>query len=159
MFRPSIFASRHSRSSLVTFSSMAGPVATYLCAPAALWAIEVDQPIPPAGVVRTEGLDPVAARSAHLKTGGLLDFIIIGIRVGIDAAVAPGHIEVLARVAAQTGEPDRAIAILEKGLSMVGLGWNIPPRSHPHYCTSIRCSIRFGTDPRLSETRRLLSPA
>jgi hypothetical protein len=92
MFRPSIFASRHSRSSLVTFSSMAGPVATDLCAPAALWAIEVDQagrlgqaeadpvdqPIPPAGVVRTEGLDPVAARSAHLETGGLLDFIIIG---------------------------------------------------------------------------------
>jgi hypothetical protein len=43
MFRPSIFASRHSRSSLVTFSSMAGPVATDLCARAALWAIEVDR--------------------------------------------------------------------------------------------------------------------
>ena len=41
MFRPSIFASRHSRSSLVTFSSTAGPVATGLCAPAALWAVDV----------------------------------------------------------------------------------------------------------------------
>jgi hypothetical protein len=43
MFRPSIFASRHSKSSLVTFSSMAGPVATGLCAPAALWAVDVGQ--------------------------------------------------------------------------------------------------------------------
>src|SRR4030095_11743043 len=34
MFRPSIFASRHSKSSLVTFSSMAGPVATGSCDPA-----------------------------------------------------------------------------------------------------------------------------
>jgi hypothetical protein len=39
MFRPSIFASRHSRSSLVTFSSMA----TGLCVPAALWAVDVGQ--------------------------------------------------------------------------------------------------------------------
>jgi hypothetical protein len=43
MFRASIFANRHSRSSLVTFSSMAGPVATGLCAPAALWAVDVGQ--------------------------------------------------------------------------------------------------------------------
>ena len=58
MFRPSIFASRHSRSSLVTFSSMAGPVATDFCAPVALWAVEVDQ----AGqmVVVAAEVDPVA---------------------------------------------------------------------------------------------------
>ena len=55
MFRPSIFASRHSRSSLVTFSSMAGPVATDFCAPVALWAVEVDQ----AGRLGQAEADPV----------------------------------------------------------------------------------------------------
>jgi hypothetical protein len=71
-------------------------------------------PNTPERVVRTEDLDPVEARFAHRRSGRLLDFIIIGIPVGIDATVAPSQIEVLARVAAQTGEPDRAIAILEK---------------------------------------------
>jgi len=91
------------------------------------------------------GPRPVAARSAHPKTGRLLDFIIIGIPIGIDAAVAAGHIEILARVAAQTGEPDRAIAILEKALSMLGLGWNIPIPLRPALLHLIRCSIRSGT--------------
>ena len=71
-------------------------------------------PNTPERVVRTEDLDPAGARFAHRRTGRLLDFIMIGIPVAIDATVAPGQIEVLARVAAQTGEPDRAIAILEK---------------------------------------------
>ena len=35
-----------------------------------------------------------------------------------DAVVGPASIEILARVAAQTGEPDRAIALLQKLLSM-----------------------------------------
>jgi len=104
--------------------------------------------------VRTEGLDPVAARSAHPKTGRLLDFIIIGIPIGIDAAVAAGHIEILARVAAQTGEPDRAIAILEKALSMLGLGWNIPIPLRPALLHLDPMFDPLRNDPRLSETRR-----
>ena len=37
-----------------------------------------------------------------------------------DAAAGPGYIDILARVAAQLGEPDRAIAALEKLLSVQG---------------------------------------
>jgi TolB-like protein/Tfp pilus assembly protein PilF len=39
-----------------------------------------------------------------------------------DAVFGPNSIEILARVAAQTGEPDRAIAALEKLLSIPGAG-------------------------------------
>jgi tetratricopeptide (TPR) repeat protein len=35
-----------------------------------------------------------------------------------DAVLSPGAVEILARVAAQTGEPDRAIAALQKVLSV-----------------------------------------
>jgi len=43
-----------------------------------------------------------------------------------DALVGPGQIEALARVAAQLGEPDRAISALEKILQIPGGHW-IPP--------------------------------
>jgi len=39
-----------------------------------------------------------------------------------DALIAPRSLEILARVAAQTGEPDRAIAALQKLLSIPGGG-------------------------------------
>jgi serine/threonine-protein kinase len=42
-----------------------------------------------------------------------------------DALEGPASLEVLARVAAQMGEPDRAIAALQKLLS-------IPSGAHPH---------------------------
>jgi TolB-like protein/class 3 adenylate cyclase/Tfp pilus assembly protein PilF len=43
-----------------------------------------------------------------------------------DALIGPAQIEALARVAAQMGEPDRAISALEKILQIPGLHW-IPP--------------------------------
>ena len=46
-----------------------------------------------------------------------------------DALDGPGPIEILARVAAQTGEPDRAIAALQKLLSIPytgALALNVP---------------------------------
>jgi serine/threonine-protein kinase len=45
-----------------------------------------------------------------------------------DAITGPAPIEILARVAAQMGEPDRAIAALQKSLSLpyAGLVGNIP---------------------------------
>jgi serine/threonine-protein kinase len=46
-----------------------------------------------------------------------------------DSMDGPGPIEILARVAAQMGEPDRAIAALQKLLSIPGdgtLGENVP---------------------------------
>jgi hypothetical protein len=42
-----------------------------------------------------------------------------------DVKAGPASIEILARIAAQTGEPDRAIAALEKLLSMPYAGWTI----------------------------------
>ncbi len=42
-----------------------------------------------------------------------------------DAILGPAQIEVVARVAAQTGEPDRAIAALERVLSMPYQGWTM----------------------------------
>jgi serine/threonine-protein kinase len=41
-----------------------------------------------------------------------------------DAITGPGSLEILARVAAQTGEPDRAIAALQKLLSIPYGGWS-----------------------------------
>jgi len=45
-----------------------------------------------------------------------------------DALTGPAPLEILARVAARTGEPDRAIAALEKLLSIpyAGVAGNIP---------------------------------
>ncbi|PYJ67895.1 MAG: hypothetical protein DME76_14170, partial [Verrucomicrobia bacterium] len=43
-----------------------------------------------------------------------------------DAVLGPGAIEVLARVAARTGEPDQAIAALQKVLSTPSVGFNVP---------------------------------
>ena len=62
-----------------------------------------------------------------------------------DPMDGPNSIEILARVSAKMGEPDRAIAALQKLLS-------IPTRAHwvkcrllPRCSGSIRCSIRSGT--------------
>ena len=52
-----------------------------------------------------------------------------GVPIEKDALDGPGPIEILARVSAQMGEPDRAIAALQKLLSMPGespLAENVP---------------------------------
>jgi tetratricopeptide (TPR) repeat protein len=62
-----------------------------------------------------------------------------------DALIGPRSLEILARVAAQTGEPDRAIAALQKLLSIPGGGrLRVPCRSLLRCSGSIRCSIPFG---------------
>ena len=62
-----------------------------------------------------------------------------------DALTGPMPIEILARVAAQMGESDRAIAALQKLLSIPYAG-ALPAsvRSLPRCSGSIRCSIRCG---------------
>ena len=63
-----------------------------------------------------------------------------------DVVDGPAPIEILARVAAQTGEPDRAIAALQKLLSIPYEG-ALPAatrRSLLRCSGSIRCSIRSG---------------
>ena len=69
-----------------------------------------------------------------------------GVPIEKDALDGPGPIEILARVAAQIGEPDRAIAALQKLLSMPG-DLRLPKtcRSLPRCSGSIQCSIRSGT--------------
>ena len=63
-----------------------------------------------------------------------------------DALDGPIPIEILARVAAQVGEPDRAIAALQKLLSTPYSGaWLGACRSLLRCSGSIRCSIRSGT--------------
>ena len=62
-----------------------------------------------------------------------------------DAIDGPDAIEVLARVAAQIGEPDRAIAALQKLLSVPCAGALLQTcRSLLRCSGSIRCSIRCG---------------
>ena len=63
-----------------------------------------------------------------------------------DAIVGPRQIEILARVAAGVGEPDRAIAALQKLLSMPDAGAlrSKTCRSLPRCSGSIQCSIRSG---------------
>ena len=62
-----------------------------------------------------------------------------------DAVDGPGPIEILARVAAQIGEPDRAIAALQKLLSIPYDGALARTcRSLLRCSGSIRCSIRSG---------------
>ena len=62
-----------------------------------------------------------------------------------DALTGPIPIEILARVAAQMGEPDRAIAALQKLLSIPYRGaLRFGGRSLPRCSGSIRCSIRSG---------------
>ena len=63
-----------------------------------------------------------------------------------DAVDGPSPIEILARVAARMGEPDRAIAALQKLLS-IPYEWRAGSearRSLPRCSGSIRCSIRSG---------------
>ena len=62
-----------------------------------------------------------------------------------DAVTGPSPIEILARVAAQMGEPDRAIAALQKLLSIPYAGaLGETCRSLLRCSGSIRCSIRSG---------------
>ena len=62
-----------------------------------------------------------------------------------DAVQGPIPIEILARVSARMGEPDRAIAALQKLLSMPYDGALAKTcRSLLRCSGSIRCSIRFG---------------
>ena len=52
----------------------------------------------------------------------LIERAMAVIRIEKDALTGPGPIEILARVAAQAGEPDRAIAALQKLLSIPYIG-------------------------------------
>ena len=63
-----------------------------------------------------------------------------------DAVDGPSPIEILARVSAQMGEPDRAIAALQKySRYRIRAHWLLTCRLLPRYSGSIRCSIRSGT--------------
>ena len=62
-----------------------------------------------------------------------------------DAVAGPAPIEILARVAAGTGEPDRAIAALQKLLSIPYEGRLPAGHSLPRYSGSIQCSIPYAT--------------
>ena len=59
-----------------------------------------------------------------------------------DAIVGPIPIEILARVAAQTGEPDRAVAALEKLLSIPYAGQTAPKRTAHSSATAARSHVR-----------------
>ena len=62
-----------------------------------------------------------------------------------DALDGPSSIEILARVSAQMGEPDRAIAALQKLLSIpYEAHWLSACRSLPLCSGSIQCSTRSG---------------
>ncbi len=76
-----------------------------------------------------------------------------------DAADGPMPIEILAQVAARMGEPDRAIATLQKLLSFCTRAHSPQTcRSLPRCSGSIRCSIRFGMI-RASKKKLAESPA
>ena len=62
-----------------------------------------------------------------------------------DAIVGPIPIEILARVAAQTGEPDRAVAALEKLLSIPYAG-QLPKRTAHSRATPARSDVRSASE-------------
>jgi TolB-like protein/Flp pilus assembly protein TadD len=64
----------------------------------------------PEGVVRTETLDPVQAKSAQRATGRILDFVIIGVLLMVIAMLVVGRLPFYR----QTGEsiPQKSIAVL-----------------------------------------------
>src|SRR5881275_1814822 len=64
----------------------------------------------PEGIVRTEDLDPVQARSARRATGRILDFIIIGVLLLVVAMLIVGRLPSYT----QTGESisQKSIAVL-----------------------------------------------
>ena len=61
-----------------------------------------------------------------------------------DAIDGSGALEFLARVLAQAGEPDRAITVIQKLLSIPSAGYRCGLRSLLRCSGSIRCSIRSG---------------
>ena len=77
---------------------------------------------------------------------GSVERAIAAMPIEKDALSGPAPIEILARVAAQMGEPDRAIAALQKLLSIPVLRrtscWTC--RSLLRCSGSIQCSIRSG---------------
>ena len=63
-----------------------------------------------------------------------------------DAASGPDSIEILARVAAQMGEPDRAIAALQKLLSIPGDGALSPIRAAHSCAAPARSDVRSASE-------------
>ena len=85
------------------------------------------------------GLGDKAAALALSERG------IAALPIEKDVVSGAGPIETLARVAAQMGEPDRAIAALQQVLSIPGTAhWTNTCRSLLRCSDSIRCSIRSG---------------
>ena len=75
----------------------------------------------------------------------LVERAMAAVPIEKDALAGPIPIEILARVAAQMGESDRAIAALQKLLSIpYGARWLRTCRSLLRCSGSIRCSIRSG---------------
>ena len=76
----------------------------------------------------------------------LAERAMVSLPIEKDAASGPGPIEILARVAAQMGEPDRAIAALQKLLSIPAVertGWIGPADS----CAApARSNVRSATE-------------
>jgi TolB-like protein/Flp pilus assembly protein TadD len=78
----------------------------------------------------------------------LTDRAIAVIPIEKDALYGPAPIEILARVAARMGDPDRAIATLQKLLSIRPVAyWLNKGRPLLRYSGSIPCSIRSGMIP------------
>jgi hypothetical protein len=70
-----------------------------------------------------------------------------------DVVDGPASIEILARVVAQTGEPDRAVAALQKLLSIPYEG-ALPPGNAPAYC----CPAPARSNVRSAAKRPLAAP-
>src|SRR5262249_16688204 len=86
----------------------------------------------PQGVVRTEDLDPVEARSGQRRTGRILDFIIIGVLLLVIAMLI---VERLA-FSTQTGE-----LIIEKSIAVVPFEKRSEDKANAYFADGIQDEI------------------